>query len=324
MRVLILGAAGMIGGKLAAQLAREGHLAGQEIEHMTLFDRTLASAPPQARIPVEVSSGDLSQAGQAEQLLATQPTVIFHLAAIVSGEAERDFDTGYRVNLDGTRLLLEAIRAAGDCPKLIFTSSIAVFGPPYPESISDEFHLAPRTSYGTQKAICELLISDYSRRGFVDGLALRFPTICVRPGKPNGAASSFFSSIIREPLQGLQAVLPVGEEIQHWHASPRAAVGFLLHAAALDNSVLGPHRALSLPGVTVSVGEQIAALRRVAGDQVAQRIVRQPDPFIQRIVGDWPHRFDAQRAQQLGFRAETNFDEIIRVHIEDELQGVIR
>jgi nucleoside-diphosphate-sugar epimerase len=251
--------------------------------------------------------------------------VIFHHAAIVSGEAEADFEKGYRVNLDGTRAVLEAVRKTGDGyrPRLVFTSSIAVFGAPFPAAIPDEFHLTPLTSYGTQKAVDELLLGDYTRRGFLDGVAIRLPTICVRPGKPNRAASGFFSGIIREPLAGQEAVLPVDESVRHWHASPRAAVGFLLHAAGLSAAELGPRTALTMPGVCCTVGEQIAALARVAGDKVVARIRREPDPTIMRIVGGWPSRFDARRALALGFRCEASFDEIIRIHIEDELGGKI-
>jgi nucleoside-diphosphate-sugar epimerase len=323
MHVLVIGAAGMVGRKLADRLASDGQLAGKEISQLSLFDIIEPTAPVTAKVPIQLAAGDLSQPDVANELIAARPDVIYHLAAIVSGEAEQDFDKGYHVNLDGTRLLLDAIRLAQYRPRLIFTSSIAVFGAPLPEPIPDEYYLTPLTSYGTQKAICELLISDYSRRQFVDGFALRFPTICVRPGKPNAAASGFFSGIIREPLSGQEAVLPVSEDVLHWHASPRAAVGFLLHAASLDNRQVGPQRAITLPGVAVTVGEQIAALRRVAGDHVADRIIKRPDPFVQDIVAGWPRCFDPQRGLRLGFQAESNFDEIIRVHIEDELNGQI-
>jgi len=242
---------------------------------------------------------------------------------VVSGEAETDFEKGYRVNLDGTRALLEEIRAADRKPKVVFTSSIAVFGAPFPSSIPDDFHLTPLTSYGTQKAICELLLADYTRRGFLDGVGIRLPTICVRPGKPNKAASGFFSGIIREPLAGQQALLPVAETVRHTHASPRAAVGFLLHAAGLTRQQLGGRINLSMPGVSCTVGEQIEALRRVAGSKVAARIRREPDELVQRIVSGWAERLDAGRARDLGFKAEDSFDDIVRAHIEDELDGKI-
>jgi nucleoside-diphosphate-sugar epimerase len=272
---------------------------------------------------VETTAVDVTMPGTAETLVAARPDFIFHLAAVVSGEAEADFEKGYRVNLDGTRELFEAIRKVGGgyCPRVVFTSSIAVFGAPFPDVIDDEFFETPLTSYGTQKAIGELLLSDYSRRGFMDGVGIRLPTICVRPGKPNKAASGFFSGIIREPLAGEEAVLPVPETVRHWHASPRAAVGFLLHGAAIDGAALGTRRNLNMPGVSATVGEQIAALRNVAGDKVAARIRRQPDPDVQRIVDGWPRNFAPERALALGFRAETSFEEIIRVYIADELGG---
>jgi len=255
--------------------------------------------------------------------VAERPGVIFHLAAVVSGEAEADFEKGYRVNLDGTRQLFEAIRqvGAGYKPRVVFTSSIAVFGAPFPEAIGDEFLSAPLTSYGTQKAMAELLLSDYTRRGFFDGIGIRLPTVCVRPGNPNRAASGFFSGIIREPLNGQEAVLPVSEDVRHWHASPRAAVGFLLHAAALAGERIGPRRNLTMPGLSVTIAEQIAALRRVAGDAPARLIRREPDPAIMRIVKGWPENFDAKRAHELGFQADSSFEEIIKIYIQDELKS---
>jgi len=323
MRVLILGGAGMIGRKLAARLAADGTIGGKAIEHLTLYDIVPAGAPDGARFPVHVETGDLPAMGEMDRMMAGRPDVVFHLAAIVSGQAEQEFDLGYRINLDGTRAVLEAARAAGHCPRVVFASSLAVFGAPLPEPIPDDLATAPLTSYGAQKAMGELLVSDYTRKGFVDGLALRLPTICVRPGKPNAAASGFFSSIIREPLAGQEAVLPVSEDVKHWHASPRAAVGFLVHAATLDGDAVGPRRAFTLPGVAVTVGGQIEALRRIAGDKVAARIRRSPDPFVQKIIDGWPRSFDTRRARDFGFRAEDSFDDIIRAHIEDELGGVI-
>ena len=254
--------------------------------------------------------------------MADRPDFIFHLAAIVSGEAEADFGKGDRINLDGTRFLFDAIRRMeGYTPRLVFTSSIAVFGAPFPEAIGDEFFLTPLTSYGTQKAIGELLLADYTRRGFFDGVGIRLPTIAVRPGRPNKAASGFFSNIIREPLNGEEAVLPVSEDVRHAHASPRSAVGFLLHAARIEGERLGARRNLTMPSVSVTVAEQIEALRRIAGENVVSRIRRERDPVIEGIVAGWPRRFDAARAKALGFKAEDSFDEIIRIHIEDELRG---
>jgi nucleoside-diphosphate-sugar epimerase len=323
MKVLIIGGAGMIGRKLAERLARDGALGGTAIAGLTLYDVVEGAAPAGAKMPVKVLTGDLPAAGEAQKLVADKPDVIFHLAAVVSGEAEQDFDKGYRINLDGGRALLEAIRAAGHKPRLVFASSVAVFGAPFPEAIGDEFFSTPLTSYGTQKAICELLVSDYSRKDFLDGISIRLPTICVRPGKPNKAASGFFSNIMREPMAGQEAVLPVSESVRHWHASPRAAVGFMLHAAALDLGKVGPRRALSMPGLSVTVAEQIAALKKVAGDKVAARIRREPDPFIEKIVAGWPRNFAANRARELGFKADASFEEIVRIHIEDELGGCV-
>ena len=321
MKVLIIGGAGMIGRKLSERLARDGKVAGSAIDKLTLYDVVPGAAPAGAKMPVDIKTGDLPAAGEADKLLADKPEVIFHLAAIVSGEAEQDFDKGYRINMDGTRGLLEAVRKAGHKPRLVFASSIAVFGAPFPDAIGDEFFNTPLTSYGTQKNICELLVSDYSRKGFVDGISIRLPTICVRPGKPNKAASGFFSNIMREPLAGQEAVLPVSDGVMHWHASPRAAVGFMLHAAGIDLAKVGPRRALTMPGLAVTVGQQIAALKKVAGDKVVARIRREPDPFIEEIVAGWPRNFDPKRALALGFKADESFEAIIRAHIEDELGG---
>jgi D-erythronate 2-dehydrogenase len=323
MKVLIIGGAGMIGRKLAERLVKVGGIAGEAISKLTLYDVVPGAAPTGAKVPVDIATGDLPAAGEAGKLIADRPDIVFHLAAIVSGEAEQDFDKGYRINMDGTRGLLEAVRRAGHKPRLVFASSIAVFGAPFPDAIGDEFFNTPLTSYGTQKTICELLISDYSRKGFVDGLSIRLPTICVRPGKPNKAASGFFSNIMREPLAGEEAVLPVSEGVMHWHASPRAAVGFMLHAAGIDLAKVGPRRALTMPGLAVTVGEQIDALRKVAGDKVAARIRRQPDPFIEQIVAGWPRNFAPKRALALGFEADASFADIVRHHIEDELGGKI-
>ena len=323
MHILITGAAGMIGRKLSARLVKDGQLNGKKIDRLTLIDVVAPENPAGFAGTAELSASDLSSPGAAAKAIAGKPDVIFHLAGVVSGEAETDFDKGYRVNLDGTRVLLEEIRAAGYKPKVVFTSSVAVYGAPFPASIDDEFQLTPLTSYGTQKAISELLLADYNRREFLDGVGIRLPTICVRPGKPNKAASGFFSGIIREPLAGQEALLPVSETVRHTHASPRAAVGFLIHAAGLTRDQLGPRISLAMPGVSCTVGEQIDALRRVAGDKVAARIRRAPDELVQRIVSGWAERLDAKRARDLGFKAETSFDDIIRAHIEDELGGKI-
>jgi len=325
MHVLVLGAAGMVGRKLVEALAADAGALGGSIDRLTLADAFASPVPPSLAGVTTVVTVDLADPTAAETLIAGRPDLIFHLAAIVSGEAEADFDKGYAVNLDGSRSLFEAIRRAGRAepyaPRLIFASSIAVFGAPFPEKIGDTFLSAPLTSYGTQKAITELLLSDYSRRGIFDGLGIRLPTVCVRPGRPNKAASGFFSNILREPLAGLEAVLPVDDDVRHWFASPRAAVGFFLHAARLDTASVGPRRNLTMPGLSATVGEEIEALRRAAGDKAVRLVRREPDATIRRIVAGWPTDFDASRAHALGFRAETSFDGIVRIHIEDELGG---
>lgn len=322
MKVLIIGAAGMLGAKLAARLANNGALNGHEITHLALVDVVTPKAP-ESTIPTDTAQADLSTIGTAEQLVSSRPNVIFQLAAIVSGEAESDFEAGYRINLDATRSLFEAIRLAGDdyCPRVVFASSIAVFGAPFPKRIGDDFHTTPLTSYGAQKRIGELLLSDYTRRGLLDGIGLRLPTVCIRPGKPNRAASGFFSNILREPIHGKSAVLPVADSVRHWFVSPRAATEFLVHAAELDAERIGPHRALNLPGLSATVAEQIEALGRVVGSDAVSLIGRAPDPTIDAIVANWPENFDPQRAIALGFRAETAMDDIIKVYLEDDFEA---
>ena len=326
MHILITGAAGMIGRKLTARLVADGALQGRVIDKFTLQD--VVPFPAQevsAKHATNIVASDLAAPGEADKLIAARPDLIYHLAGVVSGEAELDFDKGYRVNLEGMQALLAAIRKAGESyhPKLVFTSSIAVYGAPFPDAIPDDFHLTPLTSYGAQKAMCEFLLADHHRRGMLDGVGIRLPTICVRPGKPNKAASGFFSGIIREPLAGQEAVLPVADTVRHTHASPRAAVGFLVHASGLTREQLGPRINLAMPGVSCTVAEQIEALRRVAGDKVVARIRRAPDELIMRIVAGWPQRIDAKRAAGLGFKAESSFEEIVRTHIADELDGKV-
>jgi nucleoside-diphosphate-sugar epimerase len=325
MHILITGAAGMIGRKLTARLVADKALDGKPIDRLTLLDIGPPVRPANFSGRVDTIGVDIADPAAAGAATATRPDVIFHLAAVVSGEAELDFEKGVHVNFDGSRVWLEAIREVGDGyrPRFVFSSSIAVFGAPFPDAIPDDFALTPLTSYGTQKAMVELMLADYTRRGFVDGVGIRLPNIVVRPGKPNKAASGFFSSIIREPLNGEEAVLPVDDGVRNWHASPRAAIGFLIHAATLDGKDVAPRINLTMPGVCCTVAEQIAALRRIAGDKVAARIRRAPDPLVQRIVAGWPSRFDPRRALALGFKAEASFDEIIGVHIDDELRGRI-
>lgn len=320
MRVAIIGAAGMIGRKLAERIAITGLLGGQPVDALTLVDVITPQVAENFAGTCDAFAADLSAPNVAARVIADRPDVIVHLAAIVSGEAEADMEKGYRVNLDGTRALLEAIaHIKGYCPRLIYASSLAVFGAPFPAKIPDDYHLTPLTSYGTQKAMGELLLNDYSRRGFIDGIGIRFPTICIRPGKPNKAASSFYSGILREPLNGQEAILPVDDDVRHWFASPRAAVGYIDHAATLDTSTMGAQRCMTMPGVSATVGDQIEALRAVAGDAAVALIRRVPDPAVVAIISGWPRDFDTARALSLGFRAERTFGEIIAVYLEDEM-----
>ncbi len=313
---LILGGGGMIGQKLAAHLQ-----ATDPDTPLTLYD---IAFPPKGMPGV---TGDVSQPGTMQALAKKRFDTIYHLASVVSGEAEADFTKGWQTNLHPMLALLEGLRlehtASGGTyrPKVIFTSSIAVFGGPFPEVIPDDYATSPQNSYGAQKVACEILLQDYARKGFIDGLSLRLPTICVRPGKPNLAASSFFSGIIREPLNGQEAALPVPDTVRHWFASPRAAVGFLAHAARIDTSQLNGHRALNLPGVTCTVAEQIEALRQVAGAKVADLIVPKPDPDVAALIARWPEAFTATRAKTLGFRAEDSFADIIQTYIADEMSS---
>ena len=305
MTTLIIGAAGMIGRKIATTLSNEA---------LILADVVAAAPLPGATI----LTLDLTAPDAPQHLIAHKPATIYHLAAIVSGEAEADFDKGYAVNLDSIRTLLEAIRHTPNYhPRFVYASSAAVFGRPFPDAIPDDFHPVPLTSYGTQKAIAELLINDYSRRGIIDGVSLRLPTICIRPGTPNRAASSFFSNILREPLKGLPANLPVPETTRHWFASPRAAVGFFRHAATMDLSPLATDRAITVPGLTATVADQLAALHRAAGPAALKLITRNPDPAVEKIVAGWALEFTATRALNLGFLADRNFDDIIAAHLAE-------
>ncbi|WP_299956515.1 D-erythronate dehydrogenase [uncultured Roseobacter sp.] len=320
-RVLIIGGGGMVGQKLLARLLSEG-LPGHDTLDISLFDIGFPPSCPEG--PAQIT-GNLTDPAKIAQLAGLRPDLIYHLAAIVSGESETDFDKGWGTNMMAMWHLLEALRGEHDAsggayvPRVIFTSSIAVFGAPFPDKIGDEFLCSPQTSYGAQKAISELMLQDFSRKGFMDGMSLRLPTICVRPGKANLAASSFFSGIIREPLNGVEAVLPVPDTVRHWHASPRAAAGFLIHAATLDTARLEGRRALSLPGLSCTVAEQIEALRRVAGQKAVDLIKPQPEEAIMKIVAGWPRNFDPARATALGFKAESSFDEIVQTYIAEDL-----
>ncbi|WP_029064082.1 D-erythronate dehydrogenase [Labrenzia sp. DG1229] len=325
MHILITGAAGMIGRKLIDRLSSGGLPNSDEAVDFTLFDVVKAPVPQSSSGTIKVVTGDITAPETTINLVAGRPDIIIHLAAAVSGDAEGNFENGYRVNLDGTRCLFDTIRVESErleyTPRMVFASSLAVFGAPLPNKIPDTYHLTPRTSYGVQKAVGEHLLADYTRRGIFDGIGIRLPTICVRPGNPNKAASSFFSSILREPLIGQEAILPVATTVRHWFASPRAAVDFLVHAATLPSSKLGPYRNITMPGLSATIQDQIEALKRFAGDRAASLICHEPDPVIERIISSWPENFDASEALRLGFRAEASFDEIIRAHVEDELSG---
>jgi len=330
MRILILGGGGMIGQRLVERLAKEPHLGGKTISHVTLLDAFIEpKIPHKSDFVVDSQVADITNPKTCIELINKKPDVIFHLAAIVSGEAESNFEKGYSVNLDGTRNLFEAIRKQNEyCPRVVYTSTAAVYGGPYPddsEDAGDEFILQPTTSYGVQKAIGELLLNDYSRRGFLDGVGLRLPTICVRPGKPNAAASGVFSNIIREPLAGIETTLAVSKDVSMIFASPRSAVDFLIHAAQLDTNLLGDRRSMMMPGVHATIGQEIEALRRVAGERVVSFIKEStPDPFAQKMVDAWNFpAFPATRARSLGFSCESSFDELIQLHIESELDGKI-
>jgi nucleoside-diphosphate-sugar epimerase len=324
IHVLITGAAGMIGQKLIARLAREPRLGGKPIGRVTLVDVEEPAAPKGTSFKVTKRSGDLSLPGEASAVVADAPEYVFHLAGVVSGEAETDFEKGYRVNIDATRFLFDGIRQReGYKPRVVFTSSAAVYGGPFEGPVSDDFHLTPHSSYGVAKAIGEQLLADYSRRGFFDGVGIRLPAITVRPGKANKAASGFFSSIIREPLAGQNAMLPVADDTLHSHASPRAAIGYLLHAATLDTSKLEGRPNLMMPAVACTIAEQIEALRKAGGDAAVARIQRVRDTLVERIVSSWPHAFEASRALALGFVPDKDFDEIVAIHVEDELGGKI-
>jgi nucleoside-diphosphate-sugar epimerase len=320
MRVLITGGAGFLGKKLAARLLERGELQGRAIERLVLFDVGHAEGLP-ADPRLELRTGDITRPGVVLDLLRPGYDAVYHLAAVVSGAAEADVDLGYAVNLDGTKHLLEAVRAFAAKPRLVFASSIAVFGGTLPEVLGDDTPLTPQTSYGAQKAIGEFLVADYHRKGFLDGRSLRLPTIVVRPGKPNRAASTWASSIFREPLAGQEAVCPVERDAAMFILSPRRVVDAFVLAMELPSEALGTTRHVNLPGTTYTVAEMVQALERVAGRNVTARIRWEPDPLIQKIVSGWPQRFRTPRAERLGFQVNASLDEIIRQHIDDELGG---
>jgi nucleoside-diphosphate-sugar epimerase len=322
MKVLITGGAGFLGQRLARQLLERGSLmdasgAARKIDRLVLLD--MAPAQDFADPRVHSVTGDIADAALLRDAIDADTASIFHLAAVVSGQAEADFDLGMRINLDASRQLLDVCRALGHRPKVVFTSSVAVYGGALPKVVQDATALNPQSSYGAQKAIGELLLNDYSRKGFVDGRVLRLPTISVRPGKPNKAASSFASGIIREPLNGEEAICPVSPDTRLWLLSPRKAIEALIAGHNLSAAALGNNRTINLPGVSVSVAEMVAALERVAGSEPATRIRWQSDPAVERIVGSWPGAWDTTRARALGLAADADFDSIVRAYVEDDL-----
>jgi nucleoside-diphosphate-sugar epimerase len=318
MRIVITGGCGFLGRRLALLLLDKGTAQGA-IDELVLFDNAPSALPLPDDKRVRLVTGDIADRDTVARLIAPDIDAVFHLAAIVSGQAEADTDLGYRVNLDGTRAVLEACRALGSAPKVIFASSLAVYGGELPPAVGDATALTPQSSYGTQKAIGELLVNDYSRKGFVDGRALRLPTVVVRPGLPNRAASTFASSMIREPLTGKDAVCPVSPDTVMALASPRRIVASLAHALDLPSDALGVNRTLQLPGYSVSVGEMAQALRRAGGVSAYNRLAWQPDATIQAIVGSWPRELSAPRAEALGFLPDSGIDEAVQFFIDDDL-----
>src|SRR6266446_4092017 len=318
MRIVITGGCGFLGRRVAIRLLERGCRLGS-VDELVLFDNAVPALPLPEDRRLKLVTGDIADRDTVTRLIAPGTDAVFHLAAIVSGEAEANTELGYRVNLDGTRAVLDACRALATAPILVFASSLAVYGGALPPAVGDDTALTPQTSYGAQKAIGELLVNDYSRKGFVDGRALRLPTVVVRPGRPNRASSTFASSIIREPLAGQDAVCPVTPETVMALASPRRIVEGLVHALDLAGAAFGASRSLQLPGFSVAVGEMAAALRRAGGEAAYARIRWQPDPQIQGIVSGWPQALETPRADQLGFGRDRDIDEVIAAFIEDDL-----
>lgn len=324
MKVLITGGAGFLGKRLARRLLELGSLTGadggkRQIEQLVLFDVVAAEGFYDPR--VRVVTGDIADTALLDSVIDADTVSVFHLAAIVSGQAEADFDLGMRINLDASRQLLDVCRSRGHTPRVVFTSSVAVYGGALPDMVLDTTALNPRSSYGVQKAIGELLVGDYSRRGFIDGRVLRLPTISVRPGRPNKAASSFASGIIREPLQNQEAICPVSKETRLWLLSPRQAIESLIVGHELEAKVLETGRTINLPGISVTIAEMVAALEKLSSRETVQLIRWQPDPVVERIVGSWPGRWDVTRATAMGFSCDKDFEAIVRAYIEDDLEA---
>ena len=314
MKVVVTGGGGFLGLRLASALLARGALGGRAITRLVLLDAAFPEGVPEGAARV---AGDISDPATLQQALPDDTEVVFHLAAVVSGAAEADFDLGMRVNLEGTRALLERLRRCAQPPRLVFASSVAAFGGELPEVLEDSTTPAPQSSYGSQKVIGEYLVSDYSRKGYLDGRSLRLPTIVVRAGKPNAAASSFASGIIREPLNGAPSDCPVSPQTGVWLLSPGRAVEAFVHACELPAAAWETRRVLNLPGITATVAEMLDALQRVAGAEVAARVRWRPDARIQAIVQTWPSRFRTPRALELGFRADAGIESVIRDYIAD-------
>ncbi len=317
MKIVITGGGGFIGFKLAKALLARGTLAAETIARLTLVDQAFpADLPKDPRL--ETLAGDISDPGFAARAIAPDTASVFHLAAVVSGAAEADFDLGMRVNLQGMRNVLEQARKCARPPRLVFASSVAAFGGALPDVLDDSTTPAPQTSYGSQKVISEYLVSDFSRKGYIDGRSLRLPTIVVRPGKPNAAASSFASAVVREPLAGIAYECPLPPETGVWLLSPRRAVEAFIHAHDLPASRWGSNRVVNLPGITVKVAEMIAAMGKIAGSHVAKRVSWKLDARIDAIVKTWPVRFATPRAIAMGFKPDPDIDTVIRDYVADE------
>jgi nucleoside-diphosphate-sugar epimerase len=328
MKILITGGAGFLGQQLIRRMLADGSLSLADASGKTTahpIDRIICFDVVPGRIndpKVDNRTGDLGDSATVAGLVDQDTGAIVHLAAVVSGTAEADFDLGMKVNIDGTRVLLDTCRRLGHKPRLLFTSSIAVFGGDLPTVVTDTTTPTPQGSYGIQKLIGELMVQDYTRKGFIDGRSVRVPTATVRPGKPNGAASGFASGIIREPLSGVDMVLPVPEQTAMWVASPRSIVGMFLHALRLSPTDWGWNRSLNLPGFVVTMTEALKSLKAVAGDAAIAHVKRQPDPAVEKLVSTWAARFDTARAKAMGFTADRDFDQIVRAYVEDNRDAV--